>query len=196
MKRSRLFTATALLTFLSASPVLAQAEPLLGQIMPAGFTFCPYRWADASGQILSIASNTALFSLYGCTYGGDCRVTFGLPNINGRAVMGVGTGPGLPVSELGESLGTATTTLLISEMPAHSHSYNATSDGGTAASPTGTAMATYPVGQVIYSTGSPNVTMAMTAVGVTGGNQPFDQHQPSLALRYCVATSGDFPQRP
>ena len=75
------------------------SEPFLGQIMPVGFNFAPRGWTLCDGQLLPIASNTALFSLLGCTFGGDCRTTFAIPDLRGRVIKHVGTGAGLsPVS--------------------------------------------------------------------------------------------------
>ena len=59
-----------------------------------GNTFCPRGWAEANGQLLPISSNTALFSLYGTTYGGDGRTTFALPDLRGRAPVHTGQAPG------------------------------------------------------------------------------------------------------
>ena len=70
-------------------------EPFIGQLMCVGFNFAPKGWAMCQGQLLSIAQNSALFSLLGTMYGGDGRVTFGLPDLRGRSPIGMGQGPGL-----------------------------------------------------------------------------------------------------
>ena len=67
------------------TPARASADPFIGEIMMVGYTFCPRGWAEANGQLLAISQNTALFSLYGTTYGGDGRTTFALPDLRGRA---------------------------------------------------------------------------------------------------------------
>ena len=72
------------------SPAEAAADPFIGEIMMVGYTFCPRGWAEANGQLLAISQNTALFSLYGTTYGGDGRTTFALPDLRGRAPIHVG----------------------------------------------------------------------------------------------------------
>ena len=61
------------------------SEPFLGQIILVAFNYAPPGWAVCSGQLLSIAQNTALFSLLGTTYGGDGQTTFALPDLRGRA---------------------------------------------------------------------------------------------------------------
>ena len=72
------------------TPARASADPFIGEIMMVGYTFCPRGWAEANGQLLAISQNTALFSLYGTTYGGDGRTTFALPDLRGRAPVHIG----------------------------------------------------------------------------------------------------------
>ncbi len=96
-------------------------EPFLGQIELFPYTFAPRGWAFCNGQILSIAQNTALFSLLGTTYGGNGQTTFALPDLRGRAAVHAGQGPGLSNYTLGESSGTETVTLTQAEMPQHTH---------------------------------------------------------------------------
>jgi microcystin-dependent protein len=43
----------------------------------------------ADGQLLPIASNSALFSLFGTAYGGDGRTTFGVPDLSDAAPDGL-----------------------------------------------------------------------------------------------------------
>src|SRR5216117_169121 len=104
-------------------------EPFIGQIQAFGFSFAPRGWATCSGQILSIAQNTALFSLLGTTYGGNGQTTFALPDLRGRAMIGPGQGPALSSHVLGEVGGTESTTLNPNQMPAHTHT--ATFNGST-----------------------------------------------------------------
>jgi len=93
---------------ISSQPASAGSSPFVGEIMIAGFTFCPRGWANADGQLLPVAQYTALFSLYGTMYGGDGRSTFGLPDLRGRTPMHVGTGPGLPTNKQGQKSGGGT----------------------------------------------------------------------------------------
>jgi microcystin-dependent protein len=83
--------------------------------------FAPRSWALTDGQLLSVASNDALFSLLGTTYGGDGRTTFGLPGLRGRAVVGAGFGPGLSLYRLGQRDGEESVMLTIPRMPNHTH---------------------------------------------------------------------------
>jgi microcystin-dependent protein len=100
-------------TFPSATPpnFLGEIALFAGNIAPAG-------WRFADGSLLTISSNTALFSLLGTTFGGDGRTNFALPDLRGRTPIGTGTGPGLTTRDLGERLGTETTTLNNGNIPA------------------------------------------------------------------------------
>src|ERR1700709_526090 len=97
------------------------ADPFVAEIRIFPFNFAPTGWASCDGQLMPISQNTALFSLLGTTYGGDGKVTFALPNLQGRAAMHPGQGPGLSLRDLGEEGGEDFVTLLVSEIPAHSH---------------------------------------------------------------------------
>ena len=87
-------------------------EPFLGEIRLFPYNFAPRGWAFCNGQILSIAQNTALFSLLGVTYGGNGQTTFALPDLRGRVPVSAGQGPGLSNYILGQTGGTENVTLL------------------------------------------------------------------------------------
>jgi len=196
--RYSLRAAAAIVTLLGASPALAGAEPFLGEIMLVGYTFCPRDWADANGQLISIAANTALFSLYGCTYGGDCRTTFALPDLRGRVVMGLNAGgppTPLPPNDLGEIGGSPSTTLTTGELPAHTHQLFGTNTAPSTPNPVNAILGTFPPGQSIYGNGPANVNMSAAAIGISGKSDPVSLYQPYLVLRYCVAMAGIFPSR-
>ena len=111
------------------------AEPFLSEIRIMSFGFPPKGWALCTGQLLPINQNQALFSLLGTTYGGDGKSNFALPDLQGRAPMHPGQGPGLSLHDLGETGGSETVSLLESEIPAHSHGVSASSVDGTAKAP-------------------------------------------------------------
>ena len=189
----------------SAPPVLAQADPLMGQMMLFGGNFCPRGWADANGQTITIASNSALFSLLGTTYGGNGTSTFALPDLRGRTAINLGQGPGLPRYAQGEVGGSAATTLTVQNLPVHTHgvtaTLNASGQDGTSATPTGNSLAASTGGTSIYRTrGAPDQALAAASVTVSvanaGGNQSFDTRSPYLTMRWCIATDGIFPPRP
>src|SRR5438874_12463319 len=101
------------------------SAPFVAEIRIFPFNFAPTGWAFCDGQLLPISQNTALFSLLGTNYGGDGKSNFGLPDLQGRAPMHPGQGPGLSLHDLGETGGADTVTLLQSEMASHSHAMRA-----------------------------------------------------------------------
>src|SRR5947207_4856833 len=106
------------------------ADPFVAEIRIFPFNFAPKGWAFCDGQLLPLSQNTALFSLLGTTYGGDGKSNFALPDCQGNAVMHPGQGPGLSLHDLGEMGGSETVTLLESEIPGHSHGWNASKADG------------------------------------------------------------------
>ena len=168
-------------------------EPFLGQIQPFAFNFAPRGWATCDGQLLPIASHTALFSLIGTTYGGDGRTTFGLPDLRGRVAMHTGTGPGLAIRPIGEKFGSETTTLSVSNMPAHSHTLRASGEAGDSGKPEDNVLAST-VGNS-YSTAIPDLSMSNDAISNTGSGQAFDNMPPFLVVNWCIALVGVFPTR-
>ena len=157
-----------------------------------------------AGQTLSIAQNQALFGLLGTTYGGDGVTTFNLPDLRGRIALGFGQGPGLSSYALGAAGGEESHQLLTSEVPAHTHTLNATNNGqanGTNV-PSSTVLmgsgygieANNPV-ESVYGSAAPTIAMAAGAVGTAGSNQPHENRMPFLTINYCIALQGVFPSR-
>src|SRR6187455_3264385 len=112
------------------------ADPFVAEIRIFPFNFAPRGWAWCDGQLLPLSQNTALFSLLGTTYGGNGKSNFALPDLQGRAPMHPGQGPGLSLHDLGETRGSETVTLLESEIPAHSHGLIASQGDGIDQGPT------------------------------------------------------------
>jgi microcystin-dependent protein len=177
-----------------------------GTILGFGFNFAPRGWAMCWGQVISIAQNTALFSLLGTTYGGNGQTTFALPNLSGRTAIGWGNaGGGLSSYTIGEVAGTETTTLLTANMPAHSHAINVNTGAATTNAPGNTLYLGQsdgsdpgtgnPVTVNIYTPTAPNAQLSPTAMSIVGGSQPFNNLQPYLAITYCIALQGIFPSR-
>jgi len=180
------------------------ADPFLGQIMLFAGNFAPRGWATCDGQLLSISTNTALFSILGTTYGGNGTTTFALPDLRGRVALHQGTGPGLSQYVPGEAAGVENVTLTQGTMPAHNHAATVTinpaasplsaSDDPTNGVPAGGS------GQNVYA-GAPdgttkmNAGMATAVVAPAGGNQPHENRQPFLCMTYCIAVQGIFPSR-
>lgn len=174
------------------------SEPYLAAVIIFGGNFAPRGWALCQGQLLSIAQNTALFSLLGTTYGGNGQTTFALPDLQGRVPIGQGQGPGLPDVVLGEESGQETVTLLTTEIPAHTHpvALGASNvDGNPAAvkSPAN-AVPGYSDSAPLYAP-SANASMSAFNSGIAGGNQPHSNLQPYLALNYIIAMEGIYPSR-
>lgn len=180
-------------------------EPFIGEVKLFGFNFAPKGYATCQGQILSIAQNTALFSLLGTTYGGNGQTTFALPDLQGRMPIGQGQGPGLPPYSMGELAGTTSTTLISTNMPAHIHTLNsakvqlkASSSPASEQDPNGLfpAVAQNPV---YTDAASPNVYTGGTVISgttdVSGGSQPFSIMNPYLVMNYSIALQGIFPSR-
>ncbi len=165
-------------------------EPFVGQLMCVGFNFAPRNWAFCAGQLMPIAQNTALFSLLGTQFGGDGRVTFGLPDLRGRVPVGQGQGPGLSSYIIGETAGSETVTLTTPQIPLHTHAVNANSGDAVEASPANA----FPSAGGAYNTQS-NAAMNPGMVGAAGGNQPHANMQPYLVLNWIIALSGVFPPR-
>ena len=175
----------------------AQAEPLLGQLMCGAFNFAPRGWAELNGQLLSIAQNTALFSLLGTQYGGDGRVTFALPDMRGRTLVHAGQGPGLSPREQGEAGGSEQVTLTTPQMPAHGHLVQpqGSSADATLVSPAGGVPATKSR-TTLYAPGPGTVPMQPIVTTLTGGSAPVPVMQPYLTVRCFIAIEGIFPSRP
>ncbi len=177
------------------------SDQYLGEIRMAGFNFAPRGWALCNGQLLAIAQNTALFSLLGTTFGGNGVSTFQLPNLQSRVPIHMGQGVGLSTYVIGQSAGTEDVTLLSAHMPSHNHLISASSTTGTVTSPSGTFAAQInsgtpraPVVADAFSN-TANVTMAPTALSMSGGNQPHSNIQPYLTINFIIALSGIFPSR-
>lgn len=173
------------------------AEPFIAEIRIVPFSFAPRGWALCNGQLMLIPQNTALYSLLGTTYGGDGKSTFALPNLQGRAPMHPGQGPGLSRHDLGELGGSETVTLLQSQIPSHTHSVRAQSGRADLYGPVGLVPGRA-VGGSVYrnDVDIPNATpLNASTVAPAGGGQPHNNMQPYLALNFIIALEGLYPSR-
>jgi len=160
--------------------------------------FAPRGWAFCAGQIMSIAQNTALFSLLGTTYGGNGQTTFALPDLRSRGPVGQGQGPGLSNIQLGEMAGTENVTLLTSNMPAHNHAINCDNTGSSAPAPSGLIpgfAGDRSTSLNVYSSNPANAQMNPQTVGLTGSNIPVGIRDPYLGINFIIALEGIFPSR-
>jgi microcystin-dependent protein len=172
------------------------SDPFVAEIRIFPFNFAPRGWAWCDGQLLPLSQNTALFSLLGTTYGGNGKSNFALPNLQGRAPMHPGQGPGLSLHDLGEQGGSETVTLLESEIPAHSHTLRASSDVGDSFAPNPSTSLAASTGAAAYQpSATSSVQLAPEALLPAGGDQPHNNLQPYLTFYFCIALQGVFPPR-
>lgn len=177
------------------------AEVCLGEIRQFPYTRIPTGWLPCDGRLLAVTSYQALFSLLYTTYGGDGRTTFGIPDLRGRAIVGA------PAANSGQGVkgGLEQVTLTTSEIPAHTHQLYATSSDGETIKPNDGYMAvpvpppnlTDPPGPPnIYGNAQHLVSLHASSITIKGGSAPHENRQPFLAMYYCIATVGYYPQRP
>lgn len=197
------------------------AEFFLGQIIIGGWNFAPFGSALCNGQVMSIAQNTALFSLLGTTYGGNGQTTFALPNLQGRRIKHWGNGIGLTPYVIGEVGGAENVTATISNMPAHTHTATFTTTAATfsasGAQPKATTSApaagsvlghaddlsTHGTLPAIYCPSGTTAAIALgglnvagtVGVSVTGNSIPMSILTPFNTVTMCIVTSGIFPTR-
>ncbi|MBD2843600.1 phage tail protein [Paenibacillus sp. IB182496] len=170
-------------------------DPYVGEIRIFSGDFAPNKWALCDGSLIAISQNTALFAILGTTYGGDGKTTFALPNLNARAAMHHGKGPGLSFRQLGEPTGSDTVTLIESQMPAHHHMARSQLAGNETV-PEGANWSAV-AGRVPNIYGStPDMTMHPLAIQATGGSQPHNNRQPYLGLNFIISLYGIFPPHP
>jgi len=176
------------------------SDPFIGEIQLFGFNFAPRMWAFCQGQLLPISQNTALYSLLGVQFGGDGKTTFALPDFQEKAACAQGQGPSLSPRQMGEAFGDPTVTLTDATMPAHSHAaviYNQTDAAKKHRTPaSGDALAIPGMTSAFTGSAVVDTVFANGTVGPAGSGQPHSNVQPYLALNFCIALAGVFPQRP
>ena len=175
------------------------SEPFIAEIRIVAFNYAPRGWAFCNGQLLPIAQNTALFSLIGTTYGGDGRTTMALPNLEGRAPMHPGQGPGLTTRRLGQTTGATTTNLSEAQIPSHNHTWiNALSPPPTTDTPAGNIPARHlddNSEKTFRENPEMNAQFNSQQLAATLGGQAHENMQPFLALNFVIALEGIYPSR-
>jgi len=170
------------------------SEPFVGEIRMFAGNFAPRGWAFCDGQLLAVSQNDALFSLFGTIYGGDGQTTFGLPDLRGRIPIHAGTGPGLSPRRLGAKFGTEQETLVVNQLPSHTHPYSASTNIANQTAPANN-VAAQPNAVNLYFETPPTSAMASTAVANTGGSQPHTNLMPFICVNFIVALFGIYPSR-
>ncbi|HZJ22726.1 MAG TPA: tail fiber protein [Anaerolineales bacterium] len=173
------------------------ADPFVAEIRIFPFNFAPRGWAWCDGQLLPLSQNTALFSLLGTTYGGNGMSNFALPDLQGRAPMHPGQGPGLSLHDLGETGGSETVTLLESEISAHAHALNGQGSNSNLNDPSQAVLARAFGGGNLYKlpAGANIVPLSDQSIAPAGGDQPHNNMMPYLTFYFCIALQGVFPPR-
>src|SRR3954452_4885439 len=169
------------------------AQPYVGEIRMFAGNFAPAGWAMCAGQLMPIAENDTLFNLIGTTYGGDGQETFGLPDLQGRSPVHMGSLAGTAYT-IGEKAGEETVTLTQQQIPLRSHNMlGSAQDGGSSSAP-GNVLASLPTGtKFAYGNVAPFKPLDPSSISPVGGSQPHDNRQPYLAISFIISLYGVYP---
>lgn len=173
------------------------ATPFIGEIRLFGFPRIPVGWFACDGSLQSIAEYETLYALIGTTFGGDGVNTFGLPDLRGRVPISHGSGRGLTTRPLGELGGEPQHTLLITEIPSHSHPLTSTTNVGTTVAPSNTVHlgTVSPNTAKLYAPAS-NVTNYLVmapSINPAGAGLPHQNMMPTLTGNFCISWVGVYP---
>jgi microcystin-dependent protein len=165
------------------------AQPYVGEIRMFAGNFAPAGWMFCEGQLLPISEYETLFNLIGTTYGGDGQSTFALPDLRGRIPIHFGNG-----FTLAENGGVETVTLTVSQIPAHTHPFLATTNGAGSNSVSSNLLSQPPVIEE-YFQNNPTLALSASSGGSTGGSQPHNNFQPYLCVDFIISLFGIFPSQ-
>ena len=163
------------------------AQPYVGEIRMFAGNFAPAGWMFCEGQLLPISEYETLFNLIGTTYGGDGQSTFALPDLRGRIPIHQGNG-----FILAETGGAEEITLTVSQIPAHSHPFLASTGPGGVNTPVTNVLAESP-SLSIYIQDNPNTNLNPAVITSVGGSQPHTNFQPYLCVNFIISLFGIFP---
>lgn len=166
----------------------------MGEIRLFAYSRVPKGWLPCNGQSMPINQYTALYALLGNQFGGDSKTYFNLPNLKYSAIMGRDPGNGYPT---GKAEGAATVALTQANLPAHTHTMNASLDDADIPLPRPNSLPAVASGAArnIYGSATPAEPTSPLSIKYAGDSQAHNNIQPSLGLVYCIATSGLFPPR-
>jgi len=172
------------------------SEPYLGQLIAVGFNFAPVGWMLCQGQLLPISQYEALYQLLGTTYGGDGQNTFGLPDLRGRAALGIGQGSGLQSYNIGQLGGVESVTLTAVQFAAHTHALQGAATATTPTPGSAVVLGTPAAATPIYATaGTATQLVGSTVSPAAGGGAAHENRQPGAAINYIIAFEGIFPSQ-
>lgn len=164
-------------------------DPFIGEIAIVAFDFAPRGWAKCDGQLLPILQNQALFSILGTTYGGNGTTNFALPDFQGRVPIHSGN-----EYSLGQSAGEISHTLIINEIPIHSHQMKCVNS--LANSVLGNDLPASDARSSANYGSTASATMGEASISSVGGSQPHNNMQPYTVVNFIIAMQGIFPSRP
>lgn len=175
------------------------SEPFVGEIKAVAYNFTPKHWIACNGQSMPLNTNAALYSLLGVQFGGNGQTNFNLPDLRGRTPIGMGANPALNITyNQGVSGGADVVSLNLTQIPPHTHMFEATSADATIQNPVGNTPQNATLATAsgdFYNSAQPDTALIPTTVVSAGGNQPHPNTQPSLALMYIIALNGLYPSR-
>lgn len=173
------------------------SDQYVGEIRTFGFNFAPVQWATCDGQLLAISSNTALFSLLGTFFGGNGTSNFGLPDMRGNVPLHWGQGTGLSPYVIGQQAGQESVTITSATMAIHNHMLQVAAGTKTNAPTTSTWLGDAEPAKIYIGSGTPNVQLAQSAIGLgpANGGQGHENRQPFLVINFCIALTGIYPPR-
>jgi microcystin-dependent protein len=167
------------------------AQPYVGELRMFAGNFAPAGWQFCDGTLLAISENETLFQLIGTTYGGDGQSTFAVPDLRGRIPLHQGNG-----FVLAQNGGAEQVTVTVSQIPAHSHPFLASSDNASSANASGNVLAQTPSYTPYISGFAPATNLAPASISSTGGSQPHTNFQPYLCVEFIISLFGIFPPLP
>lgn len=179
------------LTFASHAQLAFSQECTMGEVRYFAMSWCPRYHLVAWGQTLPIAEYQALYSLLGTQFGGDGRVTFSLPDLRGRTVVGAGRGPGLTDRMNGQMSGTEQSQLTVGNLPPHNHKLMAHTGRPRSHAPAGKSLA----GAGAYANTSPSAPLSSASISIEGQATPFNNMMPYTVLTACICANGMYPPR-
>ncbi|WP_035202403.1 phage tail protein [Acidovorax sp. CF316] len=171
------------------------ADPNLGEIRMFAGSFAPVGWAVCDGRQMAIANNDALYALVGTTYGGDGITTFNLPDLRGRAPINQGQGPGLTSYSLGTAAGSESVTLMVQQLPSHTHAVEAGASGTSATPHSAYIGSSTAAKDFRYASATATDNLSTGTLQSSGGSMPHENRSPYLAISFIICIAGIFPSR-